>query len=194
MESELRTIISRYGYKQIHECLNAIMRQDFDYLQTLFVSSTPSSTVEKPVSIKANKVKKEKKLPLVNEVKSVTIQAEQASLLTDMFIPTLTSDEGTKNITVEGDNKIYRDPKEVKKWQKSQEDLKHVENETAGISFTQILTKENLKKWIEEDGKTYAWVAREKAGCPETQVAATAQMMGIKSKISKKRGMIMSNY
>jgi hypothetical protein len=44
----------------------------------------------------------------------------------------------------------------------------------------------------EEEGKTYAWVAREKAGCPETQVAAQAQMMGLKSRISKKLGRVMT--
>jgi hypothetical protein len=49
-----------------------------------------------------------------------------------------------------------------------------------------------LKQWVEVEGRTYAWVAREKAGCAETQVAATAQMMGIKSTISKKRGIIMA--
>jgi 2-succinyl-5-enolpyruvyl-6-hydroxy-3-cyclohexene-1-carboxylate synthase len=86
----------------------------------------------------------------------------------------------------------YRDPKEVKAFQKAGEEERHKLNEAAGLQLSQILTKENLKQWIEAEGHTYAWVAREKAGCPDTQVAATAQMMGIKSTFSKKRAMMMS--
>jgi hypothetical protein len=79
----------------------------------------------------------------------------------------------------------------MKEYQKKAEEDKRKENEAAAIQLHQILTKENLKQWVETEGRTYAWVAREKAGCPETQVAATAQMMGIKSKISKRRGIMM---
>jgi len=86
----------------------------------------------------------------------------------------------------------FRDPKEMKAYQKETEEAKRKENEAAGIQLFQILTKDNLKQWVEVEGRTYAWVAREKAGCAETQVAATAQMMGIKSTISKKRGIIMA--
>jgi hypothetical protein len=51
---------------------------------------------------------------------------------------------------------------------------------------TDFLIKENLKQRIEDEGRTYAWVAREKAVCPETQVAAhEAQMM---ERVSKKNG------
>ena len=88
----------------------------------------------------------------------------------------------------------FRDPKEIKAFQKAAEEAKHKENVAAGIDVSQILTKENLKQWIEQEGHTYAWVAREKAGCPDTQVAATAQMMGVKSKISKRRGMLIGSH
>jgi hypothetical protein len=86
----------------------------------------------------------------------------------------------------------YRDPKEIKAFQKAAEESKNNENKAAGYQVSDILTKDNLEKWIEQECRTYAWVAREKAGCPETQVAATAKMMGIKSKISKTRGIILA--
>jgi hypothetical protein len=84
------------------------------------------------------------------------------------------------------------DPKGWKEYQKKAEDTKRKENDALGIQVHAILTRENLKQWVEEEGQSYAWVAREKAGCPQEQVAATAQMMGIKSKVTKKRGMILS--
>jgi hypothetical protein len=80
----------------------------------------------------------------------------------------------------------------MKEFQKNAVEAKRKENELAGLTPSDFLTKENLRQWIEEEGKTYAWVAREKAGCPETQVAAQAQMMGLKSRISKKLGRIIS--
>jgi hypothetical protein len=82
--------------------------------------------------------------------------------------------------------------REMKEYQRSAVEAKRKENEQAGLQPSHFLTKENLTKWIEEEGQTYAWVAREKAGCPETQVSATAQMMGIKSRISKKIGRAMT--
>ena len=96
-------------------------------------------------------------------------------------------------VTVSEKPSHFRDPKEIKEFQKAAIEAKHKENEAAGLEPSHFLTKENLKQWIEKEGRTYAWVAREKAGCAETQVAATAQMMGIKSAISKKRGMIMGS-
>ena len=97
-----------------------------------------------------------------------------------------------KDVIVTVSEKTFRDPKEMKEYQRSAVEAKRKENEQAGLQPSHFLTKENLTKWIEEEGQTYAWVAREKAGCPETQVSATAQMMGIKSRISKKIGRAMT--
>jgi hypothetical protein len=100
--------------------------------------------------------------------------------------------EEIKEVVVTNTTPTYRDPKEIKEYQKIEEEKKRKENEEAGIELSQVLTKENLKQWIEIEGHTYAWVAREKAGCKESQIAATAQMMGIKSRITKKKALIMA--
>ena len=105
---------------------------------------------------------------------------------------TLVLEEEIKEVVVTNPTPTYRDPKEIKEYQKTEEEKKRKENEEAGIELSQILTKENLKQWIEVEGHTYAWVAREKAGCKESQIAATAQMMGIKSRITKKKALIMA--
>jgi hypothetical protein len=97
-----------------------------------------------------------------------------------------------KDIIVNVSESKFRDPKEMKEFQKSAVEAKRKENEAAGFDPSHFLTKDNLTQWIENEGHTYAWVAREKAGCPETQVSATAQMMGIKSKISRKLGRTMT--
>jgi uncharacterized protein YdeI (YjbR/CyaY-like superfamily) len=47
-----------------------------------------------------------------------------------------------------------------------------------------------MKKWIEQDGRTYAYVAREFIGIPEALVAAFAKKNGLKSTITKKRAIL----
>jgi hypothetical protein len=81
---------------------------------------------------------------------------------------------------VKKENK-HRDPKEMKIWQKEQEDKKRKENEDKGINIKDLLTKENLKKWIEEEGRTYSYISREYVGCKDSEVSATAKAFGIEN-------------
>jgi hypothetical protein len=46
---------------------------------------------------------------------------------------------------IKSSNPLFRDPKEMKEFQKTAEDLKKKENDEKGIELSQILTKENLK-------------------------------------------------
>jgi len=73
----------------------------------------------------------------------------------------------------------FRDPKEMKEWQRSQEELKKKENESKGIKKETLLTKENLKKWIEEEGRTFSYISREYIGCKDSEVSAAAKLFGI---------------
>ena len=84
-----------------------------------------------------------------------------------------------------------RTAQEIKKFQKLAEETKRRELKEKGITVEQVLTKENLQKWIVEEKHTFAWVAREKAGCPETQVSSVAKSMGIQSPISARRGLLV---
>jgi hypothetical protein len=210
MDRDLREVVARHGYMMVHKTLQDLMRQDYEYLKSLFepepVNSVHTVTIEKEAPTQKGKRGRKPKgskpetspqaaredLPLFvsePEVKTITIQPEQEDQLLSLsnFIPQVTEPGETAPPR-------FQDSKEQKVWQKEMEVKKKAENDAAGITFSQVLTKENLKQWIEVEGKTYAWVAREKAGCPDAQVAATAQMMGIKSKISKKRGILMSRH
>ena len=204
MESDLRLVIAKYGYRATYEDFQNIMSDDYAFLHTLHSStSQPSShPVNEVVQVEVQKQRKQKVKKVVEsvpEIKSVTVQGLTNSLfgVAEQEIPTVISEvsDTVKEVNVNTEGRpVFKDSKEQKQWQKDQEDAKRRENEANGLTHANILTRENLKKWIEEEGKTYAWVAREKAGCPETQVAATAQMMGIKSKITKRRGMMMGKH
>jgi len=184
MDADIYALLGKYGFKCIHARLIEIMREEYEFLRTHFESVCLSS---KPVEVTEVPIKKPRK----QNTKKV---AETVKPVVPIDTVHLSPPETTevKDVIVTLNEKGFRDPKEVKEFQKAAEEAKRKENDAAGIQIFQILTKENLKKWVEDEGRTYAWVAREKAGCADTQVAATAQMMGIKSKITKKRGMIIN--
>jgi hypothetical protein len=80
--------------------------------------------------------------------------------------------------------------KDLKAWQKEQEAKKLAELTAAGIVPESLLTAENIKRWIEMEHRTFAYVAREYVGMPEAKVADFAKEHGVKSTISKKRAIL----
>jgi len=211
LDNNIYYLVAHYGFRRVHSRLLEIMKDEYSYMNEYFkpVAQAPAPTpaavsraapAPAPVSVQIP-------APVQTSKKARKIRVSKAALVSHnpMVEQNTTPDVAEplpepepvneiKEITLvpPQDHKAYPDPKVVKENQKKAEEAKRKENETLGILTYQVLTKENLVKWIEEEGHTYAWVAREHAGCAETQVAATAQMMGIKSKISKKRGMIMN--
>jgi hypothetical protein len=81
----------------------------------------------------------------------------------------------------------FKNPKEAKAWQKEQELKKKQELSDSGILPNSLLTKENLERWIIQDSRTYAYIAREYVGLPEAMVSETAKTFGIQTEASKKR-------
>lgn len=180
MDTELYALLGKYGFKAVHSRLHEIMREEYEYMRAQFesVGTLPLPVIQAPLVVQ----------PLQSEPVKKAKQSKKKQQKTESE-----PEPEVKDVLVRVTDKQFRDPKEVREFQKAAEEAKRKENEAAGIQLVQILTKENLKKWIEEEGHTYAWVAREKAGCADTQVAAQAQMMGITSKITRKRGMIITN-
>ena len=209
MDADIYSLAGKYGFKAVHYRLLEIMRQEYECMRLLFDTRVIAPVVSVPVasapvvsvpvasvpvvsvpvaSVPVTSVPI--KPPRKSRVKKELASVEQNEIVS-LSLPTDIVE--VKDIIVNVSEKGFRDPKEVRDFQKSGEEATRKQNEAAGVQLFQILTKENLKKWIEDEGHTYSWVAREKAGCADTQVAATAQMMGITSKISKKRGMIIGN-
>jgi peroxiredoxin len=185
MDADIYSLVAKYGFKNLHIRLEEIMRDEYSYFQTKFQAPlvVPNTIVVKEVipEKKQRKTKVKKPVPVEQLEHSEDVQLSLDNTeLKDVIV------------TVTEKANHFRDPKEMKEFQKNAVEAKRKENEAAGLSPSDFLTKENLRLWIEEEGKTYAWVAREKAGCPETQVAAQAQMMGLKSRISKKLGRVMT--
>lgn len=190
MDTDIYALVAKYGFKNLHIRLEELMRDEYAYFQTKFQTLVSNPVIvnqivqDIPVQKKQRKIKIKKNIPV-----PVITEKEQSE---DVQLSLENTELKDVIVTVTEKVNHFRDPKEMKEFQKAAVEAKRKENEAAGLSPSDFLTRENLTQWIEQEGKTYAWVAREKAGCPETQVAAQAQMMGLKSRISKKLGRVMS--
>jgi hypothetical protein len=149
LSDDLNMLIGHYGIVAVHTTLEKRIKEDYDYLKSLFEKKEVSkpvqqSTVE-PVT--------------VEEVKNTVVQT-----------------------TVEdSEKKKFKDSKEQKLWQREMEEKKRKENLEKKISIKDLLTKENLKKWIEDEGRTYSFISREYIGCKDSEVSAAAKAFGIEN-------------
>ena len=150
MEDDLSTLIGAYGITAIHKALMNRMKDEYSYLKKIFEEKEKPVKEEKHVK-EEKPVKEEKEKPIVAEV--VAPATEEVSK--------------------------FRDPKEMKEWQRAEEEKKKKENESKGIKKETLLTKENLKKWIEEEGRTFCYISREYVGCKDSEVSAAAKLFGI---------------
>lgn len=85
----------------------------------------------------------------------------------------------------------FRDPKDIKKWQKEQEDAKAAELRAKGINPVSLLTEGNMRKWVVEEKKTFAAIAREYVGLSDTVIASEAKKYGLQSDVAKRRQAIV---
>ena len=196
MDQDIFALVGKYGFKALHSRLSEIMRAEFEYLKSQFdAAAAEAPQPQQPQPLQQLQQPQQTQLPVKTSKKGRKPYTKKSKAVA-VEEPTVSEEPEIKDVIVVApvERQGFRDPKEVKAFQKAAEEAKHKENAAAGIDVSQILTKENLKQWIEQEGHTYAWVAREKAGCPDTQVAATAQMMGVKSKISKRRGIVMGGH
>ena len=153
LNGDLSTLIGAYGIMAIHKALMSRMKDEYSYLKKVF-------------DLKEDK-------PLVSDNKPLV--SDNKPLVSDN--KPLVTDNNSKEPPVE--EAKFRDPKEMKEWQKGEEEKKRKENEAKGIKKGDLLTKENLKKWIEEEGRTFAYISREYVGCKDTEVSAAAKLYGI---------------
>ena len=137
MELDLQCLVAKYGMRDLYNGLQVIMKKEYDFLCSHFQKpvevQAPAAVVPAAQPVKVKKVRKErvkKNAPqpdVVNEESILEVNEIKEVVVTD---------------------KVYRDPKEMKEYQKKAEEDKRKENEAAAIQLHQILTKENLKQWV----------------------------------------------
>jgi hypothetical protein len=177
-------LIASSSYKEVHATLQEIMAEDYAFLCKQFAGAPAVSAAPAVGAATHHEEKKKVQIKVSKAVEPPVVPvAPVVPIAPVVQVPD--AEESTANTLI-----VPPGPKTVKQLQHEAEEKKKAELDAAGISITDILTKENLTQWIVEEKRSYSWVAREKAGCPDSQVAAAAKGFGIQSNVSKRKGIL----
>lgn len=181
----LKDMAAKHSYMKVHTELLALMKEEYKTLKAFFEPETPkkkgTAAPPGPGPVVA---------PSATPTPSVAAQTQQEELSTKVLANTkirIIKDAGSPEPV-----STKMTSKDLKAWQKEQEGKKLAELTAAGITPESLLTAESIKRWIEEEGRTFAYVAREHVGLPEDKVAEFAKKHDVKSKISKSRAILSS--
>ena len=193
LQQDLRTLVANHGIEKVHTSLHTMMRQEYEFLAQFFkVQAQPVTVVA--TTVVATPVHEQQTIESIMtpvKVKNVKIVVKKSESETEA-IPELVAP--VENTMEQPEEKKFRPPAEMKEFQRLAVEKKRAELHAQGVDPKSLLTKENLKQWVEQEGNTYAWVAREKVGVPESEVSALAKSWGISSKISKRRGLMIAKH
>jgi hypothetical protein len=174
LQASLKALKSEHSYMEIYTELMVMMKQEYDELQTLF--GKKGGKQSQPVETQQPEPQSEQQEPQkpdeLKQIRVITKKQEQK------VQPQTQPQQETS------------DSKQMKQWQKDQEQKKLNELTAQGIDPQTLLTIENLRKWITDEGKTFAYVAREYLGLPEGKVAEFGKKNSIQSQISRKRAVL----
>ena len=201
LQYDLRVIIASHGLENVYTALNEYMKHEYEFLTRLLntpavqqpqpvIQQQPQPIIQQPTEHQQQSIDAILTPTKVKNVKITVKKSVPEPVLAELQ-PTPVENTMVQPAQSPNENK-FRNPTEMKEFQRIAVEKKHAELQAQGVSSASILTKENLKKWVEDEGNTYAWVAREKAGVSESEVSTLAKSYGIISKISKKRGMIIA--
>lgn len=199
MESELRSLIGKYGMRAVHEGLMKEMSETYSYLQTFFqaknvlVSPHPPPTVQVVNDIIPDTVASNDNLfeedsvdeattpmPIDPTVKHLVISDAKAHKVLKAPTPPVVSSNDTKAISLA---KTTVEVKQQKATHREEVEKKRQELVAKGTKPETLMTESNLRTWL-ASGWSYMKIAKE-TGVHEAQVANFAKSFGLQSKISK---------
>jgi len=211
LKGNLRFLIASTSSEEVYNTLTQIFKEDYAFLQKLYGKEVPKrvtavvdapsiipagfpspapaaapSPEAPPVQEEAPKIRADTKVRIVKKPTAVTdlppvTSSPSAALPVPAPLPkpVVHTESG------------FRDPKDIKKWQKEQEDNKAAELRAAGINPASLLTEANMRKWVVDEKKTFAAIAREYVGLSDGVIASEAKRYGLQSDIAKRRAAII---
>ena len=209
LKHSLRSLIASSSMEAVYTSLTQIMKEDYEFLQKFYTAPATAAASPAPTTVLKKKVaKKSTPVAAVAALPSAPLQEDQEAprIRADTKVrvvkkPTDPQDLPSAAVTLgepEAQPFVHtesglRNPQEQKKWQKEQEDKKMRDLRATGVNPASLLTEANLRKWVEEEKKTFAFIAREYVGLSDGVVAAEAKKYGLQSDTSKRRAMIAAN-
>lgn len=207
LRQQLQALIAVHGTGKVYAELYGKMKEEYDFLREFFsaekaprvvaskktpaaAAAAPAPTPSDTADMSASTLRDAKIRIVKKEVAPAPPPAQPDPL--ELFPPVAEEEEEEEPVVAAppppaAKPPTFTNPKEMKAWQKEQELKKKQELSDAGILPNSLLTKENLERWIVQDSRTYAYIAREYVGLPEAMVSETAKAFGIQTEASKKR-------
>lgn len=205
LKDYLKELISWYSLEQVHTSLDLICKEEFAFLKKLY-APTVTSVSKRVTDASGSSAPVTSSVPDASGVPFPVPEQQEQKLRPDAKVrvvkkptedspfvvtPVLAPAPVPAPVPLPTQHESgLTDPKDLKRWQKEQEEKKKRELDAQNINPASLLTKENLQRWIVEEKKTYAAVAREYVGLPDSMVASAAKSFGIQSDTTKKRAMI----
>lgn len=191
---KLRNLMLSHSPQEIYSTFRQMLEEDYTFLQTLFAQPEPEQSrapvqPQPPTSVPvpASAAHAQAQEPLAES----TLRPPKSR--PDMKIRVVKKDTATpKPVTVEVTTEKEKRAL-LKKEQADKVKEKNAELVAKGIEPASLLTKESLKKWVEDEVLTYAQIARDHVGLPADQIASLAKGYGFQSPIVKKRAMLFAN-
>ncbi len=202
LSETLTQLVQTYGFKTVYEGLMGISntlldkyKSEISFIEGLGVKNTvaeiPITVETKEIQITAAVVqdaieKGEGKEITVSEVRPKKmkvirkggkfIKVEEPKVENEILPVVVQKTEEIQPVenTVEG----KRTPKEIKKWQREQESARRKYMKENDITLKSVLVESQIKQYLDE-GKTYAWIAREITGQKEEEVSKWCRAKGL---------------
>ena len=169
-----------------------MLEEDYTFLQSLFAHPAPAQPPQDQAPQQASPASQE---PVAESTlrppksrPDMKIRVVKKDTAMPMPTPKPKAEPVTVEVTTEKEKRAL-----LKKEQADKVKEKNAELVGKGIEPASLLTKESLKKWVEEEGLTYAQIARDHVGLPADQIASLAKGYGFQSPVVKRRAMLFAN-
>jgi hypothetical protein len=192
----LKDLSSKHSYVDLHKELVSLMKEEYEALKNFFTVEEPKPRAKRgsrkvvPEAEAEAEVTPEEVLPLPENHKVIANTRIRIIKKSEDGSPPTAPPTTAAPAAAPTPAAAPMTSKDLKAWQKEQEAKKLAELTAQGIVPETLLTAQNIKKWIEDEHRTFAYVAREYVGMPEAKVADFAKEHGINSTISKKRAIL----
>jgi hypothetical protein len=209
---QLKKLIKKYEVKNIIKEINNIRDEYFAFwkkqydiehntIENNIIHKDKNKIIKKAANIIISKTEDETHTDMIqkDDTKDIILNNIQIQK-DDMQCHDIICDSPDTNITIPDTSEVKPDTIEekkqkcnadIKREQREKQALKRAELDKKGITIELLLTEQNLRKWIIDENRTYAYIARELVGCSEDNVSIVARSFGIKSNVTAKKRAIM---
>jgi len=185
---KLRHLMLAHSPQEIYSTFRQMLEEDYTFLQSLFAPPAPPPQQQQPTAPVAQAQEPPAESTLRPPKSRPDMKIRVVKKDTSTPTPKPKPEPVTVEVTTEKEKRAL-----LKKEQADKVKEKNAELVAKGIEPASLLTKESLKKWVEEEGLTYAQIARDHVGIPADQIASLAKGYGFQSPIVKRRAMLFAN-